>query len=740
MKTAVFGALISLASTGAWAQSAAAPQPLEVRRAAAPIRVDGALDEPAWQNALQIPLKYEWFPGNNTPATVETTCLVMFDATHLYVAFRAKDPQPGAIRGNLADRDAPFLDDTVGFMIDTFNDGRRAFQFRINARGVQMDAFNSDVEGSEDWSWDAIWDAKTRVSDEGYTVEVAVPFSSLRFQRTEAVQTWGFMAARDMPRSSRLRMRSTVTDRDRACLVCQFDKLTGFEGINPGRNVEFDPTVTAARTDARPSFPSGSFRNGEAEYAAGLSARWSVTPNVVVSGTVNPDFYQVEADSAQLDVNTRFQLFFPEKRPFFLEGADFFSTPIEAVFTRTVADPRWGVKLTGKEGPHAFGMSAAQDAVTGISLPGYEGSDFVSLDRRYVSNVFRYRRDIGANGSTIGALYAGREGGTYANRVGGLDANLRLSAADTIRIQWLGSHTEYPELVAAEAGVGDAPIRGGAYTVNYSHGARDWNWGSSVGAASPEFRADSGYMPQVGLRRYGARAFRIFSGGADRWFNQIVVGATADRTEDWNGERASWGCDFPVEYTGRWQMTIEYVAACNKEYYLGTTYDNWRHNLGWGIRPSGRFSLNASATVGGAVDFVNAQKADQKVLSAGGTFNLFGRLSGDVSHTYQALDVAAGRLFTANLTQGRLVYHLNIRTYVRAIFQYTDIDRTNGLTGVVPQADVRRLFTQWLFNYKLNPQTVLLAGYSDNSLAGPGLQLTRANRTFFLKIGYAWMM
>jgi hypothetical protein len=740
MKTlACVGVLLCVVSP-VFAQPAVSPQQFQVRRSDAPIRVDGTLDEPAWQHAIVIPLKYEWFPGNNTAATVETTCRITFDDTHFYVAFTAKDPQPGSIRANLADRDAPFLDDTVGFMVDTFNDGRRAFQFRVNARGVQMDAFNSDVEGSEDWSWDAIWDAKTRVDDQGYTVEIAVPFSSLRFQRTGAVQTWGFMASRDMPRSSRLRMRSTITDRDRACLVCQFDKLTGLEGINPGRNIELDPTVTAARTDTRQPFPGGDFRRGDADYAAGLSARWSVTPNVVVSGTLNPDFYQVEADSAQLDVNTRFQLFFPEKRPFFLEGADFFATPIEAVFTRTVADPRWGLKVTGKEGPHAFGIAAAQDAVTGISLPGYESSDFVSRDKRYLSNVFRYRRDVGTNGSTIGALYAGREGDAYANRVGGLDANLRLSAADTVRMQWLGSHTEYPDDVAAEAGAGADPIRGSAFTVNYSHGARIWNWRAAVGGISPEFRADSGYMPQVGLRRYSGAIGRNFSGGANRWFNQIYIGVGADRTEDWKGERASWGCDFPIEYSGRWQMTFSYNPACNKEYYLGNTYNNWRHNVSWSIRPSGQFSLNARATLGGAVDFVNAQKADQTVFSGGGTFNIFGRLSGDVSHTYQALNVAAGRLYTANLTQGRLVFHLNIRTYVRAIFQYTDIDRTNGLIGVVTQPDVRRLFTQWLFNYKLNPQTVLLVGYSDNSQGGQSLQLTRANRTFFLKIGYAWTM
>ncbi len=727
-----------LTAVSAFAQSPA-PRAFAVPKTDTAVRVDGVLDEAAWQRAAAIPLPYEWAPGNNTPAPVETTALVTYDSRFFYVAFRAADPDPGAIRANLADRDAPFLDDTVGFMLDTFNDGRRAFQFRINARGVQMDAVNSDVDGSEDWSWDAIWDAAARVTPEGYIVEVAVPFSSLRFARTSGPQTWGFTASRDLPRSSRIRMRSTFNDRSRACLICQFDRLTGLEGLEAGVNAELDPTITAARSDARTPFPSGRMTAGEADYEAGLSARWSVTPNLVLSGTLNPDFYQVEADAAQLDLNNRFQLFFPEKRPFFLEGADFFSTPLDVVFTRTVADPRWGAKLTGKEGPHAFGVSVAQDAVTGIILPGFETDDFLALNERHVSAIARYRRDLGANGSTVGLLYAGREGDRYANRVAGIDANLRLTQQDTLRVQVVGSDTEDPVVVSPPGLTVDPTKRGGAYAVRYSHNAQHWQWGLNTTGISPEFRADSGFMPQVGARFYSANLARVFIGGANRWFNEIVIGVSGDRTEDWQGDRVSWGCDVPLQYAGRWQMTLAYTPACNREYFAGRTYDNFRHNLEWSIRPSGAFSVRASMAAGGAVDYANARKADQTRVDVAGTFNLFGRLSGELGHTYQALDSGGGRLFTANLTQGRAVLHLNLRTFVRVIAQYTDIDRDPLRYVTVVPAKTRRLFTQWLFNYKINPQTVLLLGYSDQALGSPSVDLTRANRTFFVKMGYAWV-
>ena len=253
------------------------------------------------------------------------------------------------------DTDTLIQDDHVGLMLDTFNDERRAFQFRINPLGVQADAIFSEQDGVEDFSWDMIWKASaTRITDEGYVVEVALPLKQLRFQAGAAVQTWGFEAFRSWPRNVRHRLSSQPRDRDKGCLLCQENKITGFEGLAQGRNVELDPTATFSRTDQRlrRRRTPGS-RAVRARAMSGLTGRWSVTPNLTLNGTVNPDFSQVEADVAQLDVNQRFALFYPEKRPFFLEGVDFFTTPVQTVFTRTVADPTFGAKLTGKQGANA---------------------------------------------------------------------------------------------------------------------------------------------------------------------------------------------------------------------------------------------------------------------------------------------------------------------------------------------------------------------------------------------------
>ena len=347
--------------------------------------MNGVLDEEAWAVAQAIPLPFEWQPGDNIPAPVKTECLVTYDIHNLYIGFRCFDPEPKKIRAHLMDRDDTdtlILDDHLSFMVDAFNDERRAFQFRVNPMGVQADAIFSELEGYEDFSWDAIWSAAAKITDWGYAVEVAIPLSQLRFRKSEGPQTWGFSAERSWPRDARHRMTSHPRSRNVNCILCQFNKLTGFEGIVPGKNIELNPTFTASRTDAMDmaGYPDGSLERGKAADEVGLTAKWGITPNLILNATANPDFSQVEADVAQLEINRRFALFYPEKRPFFLEGADFFLTPVQAVFTRTVADPLWGTKLTGKSGRTAMGFFGAQDEITNLVFPSNQGTMQTSLE------------------------------------------------------------------------------------------------------------------------------------------------------------------------------------------------------------------------------------------------------------------------------------------------------------------------------------------------------------------------
>jgi hypothetical protein len=463
---------------------------------------------------------------DNAAPPVRTDCRVTYDPGNLFVACHAWDPKPAAIRAHLADRDDLDRlpgDDHVLLLLDPFNDNRHGFQFRVNAVGVQMDALFAPTEGIEDFSWDAIWESAGRIGDDGYVVEIRIPFRSLRFPARPGEQTWGMIIERSWPRSARHRIQSAPRDQADACVFCQANKLTGFAGITPGSNVELYPTLTSRRTDERASFPDGPLESGDLNVDPGLDLRWGVTPNLSLNATGNPDFSQVEADVAQLDVNTRFALFFPERRPFFLEGSDVFATPIQAVFTRTVADPTGGLKLTGKLGGAGIGVFTAHDRVTNLIFPANQGSAATSLETNTVTGVMRFRRDLG-RASNVGFLYTGREGvNGYANRVAGVDAFLQLTPSHSLSLQGLGSETGYPDAVASAFGQPTGRFTGTGVRAGYAYGTRNWAANLTLEALSPDFRADAGFVPRVDLRSAEGALTRTVWGGPGRPFTQQRV-------------------------------------------------------------------------------------------------------------------------------------------------------------------------------------------------------------------------
>jgi Domain of unknown function (DUF5916)/Carbohydrate family 9 binding domain-like len=710
-----------------------------VERAYSPITVDGALDEPAWGAATVVELAYETRPAENEPPAVRTQALLTYDDRHLYVGFRAHDPDPSAIRAHLTDRDSAFSDDFVGIVLDTFNDERRAFEFFVNPLGVQMDMFNDDVGGNEDESWDAIWDSAGRIGAEGYVVEIAIPWSSLRFPRTEGEQTWGFDALRFYPRSQRHRISSHPLDRNVTCYLCQASKMTGFAGITPGRNVEVTPTLTGIRTDRREDFPRGGFSEGEADTELGVTGRWGITPNLALNVALNPDFSQVEADAAQLDVNNQFALFFPEKRPFFLEGADFFTTPFNAVFTRNVADPSWGLKLTGKEGRNAVGVFVAEDERTNLILPGSQGSSEVSLVQPSTDAVVRLRRDFGAS-SAFGVLLTGREGDGYSNRLGGFDGLYRITQSDSIRLQLLRSRTDYPSrLGGGRFPAPRGPLDGHAAYLAYDHNSRNWNVFGRYEEVGEGFRADMGFLPKVDYELIVGGLERTWYGDGDDWLTSWSVGADWDQTRDQGGRLLERETEVTVEAEGPRQLFAFVQTGWRDRAFNGVTFDERYWSAFGEMDPTGDLYLSFFVRQGDEIDFANTRAGEILQLESSLRYDFGLHLRARISHILQRLDVPGGRLFEANLAQASLVYQFTVRTFLRAILQYTDVERAPGLYLAPVDASTERLFSQFLFSYKLNPQTVFFAGYSDNALGDERIDLTRQNRTLFLKLGYAWL-
>ncbi|MGH9868918.1 MAG: DUF5916 domain-containing protein [Candidatus Polarisedimenticolia bacterium] len=739
--------------------------PHRVPRAASPVKVDGLLDEPVWQEALKLELPWEVSPADNVPAAVTTQALLLYDDGYLYAAFRSQDPDPSAIRARLSDRDRAFQDDFVGIVIDTFNDERRAFEFFVNPLGVQMDLVQDDVNGTEDESWDAIWDSAGRVTEGGYDVEMAIPYTSLRFQKGSSDQVWGLDIVRAHPRDLRRLLALQPRDRNVSCYLCQVQKIVGFSGAEPGRNLEVSPTLTSVRTDAWGQDPAdtdtfGEMESGDPDTDLGVTARWGMTPNLTASGTINPDFSQVEADAAQLDVNEQFALFFPEKRPFFMEGADFFNTPLRAVHTRTVADPDWGAKLSGKEGRHALGAFVANDAITNLLIPGPQSSSSLSLENQEVTDaVLRYRMDMGKN-STLGAVFTGRSGGGYESWLTGVDALMRLTDTDTIRAQLLGSQTTYPD--DPNLGLSTDTLDDRAFLVNYDHFTRNWGTWARYSDLGPDFRADMGFIPQVGIRLPVAGAERYWIGSKDTWYSRINAGGDFDQTVDSEGILIEREFEGWSNVQGPMQSYLSLGGGQRLRGFRDDVFDQNFVNFYGEFQPASWTIVSLDAGVSHRVDFEFEDPADPGAARQGfetrvapwSRFHLGRRVRLELSHNYRTLENDDGYLFRANLSQLNLVYQLTLRAFFRAIVQVSDVrfnmDQYAGQCAdpafSCPTERARDTFAQLLFSYKINPQSVLFLGYTDtragalppvDPLGDESLQ--RIDRTFFAKVGYAWV-
>lgn len=750
--SAVFLVVVGASSGPAQAAAQAAAQDNEAASVVAegatyPVRpvegeivIDGVLDEPAWSSALTLSLDYETRPGENIDPPVETECLVAYSESTVYVAFRASDPDPGSIRARLSDRDIAWNDDFVGVVFDPFNDERRAFQFWSNPLGVQMDNFRDDVGGSSSDSWDAIWSSAGKIGSEGYVVEMAIPFNQLRFESGSGAQIWGFDAVRFYPRSQRHRIALQPVDRDVDCYLCQISKLEGFEGITSGRNFELVPTLVSGRTDERADFPLGDFNEGSVDNELGLTASWGVTPNVILNAAVNPDFSQVEADVAQLDVNQQFALFFPERRPFFLEGADFFDTPLNAVFTRNVADPDWGFKVSGKQGKNALGAFIARDAVTNLLFPGSQGSDAGSFDFASDDAALRYRRDFGS-ASAIGVLFTGREGGGYSNSVGGFDGLYRVGESDSISFQYLRSDTEYSPEIAAEFGQPSGAFSDDAIRLRYTRDTRELRLYAQYVDIGGDFRADLGFMPRVGTTfMLGGFERSWWAEGGKKW-TRFSIGGDWDSLEDEAGNVLEREIEGRIELSGPRQSFLFAGYGTRDRFFNGKVFPDQQFlNTYFEVQPTASVLFEFFGSRGDAIDFANTQEGEVLVLEPSFRFNLGLHLRVDLDHEHRKLDVAGGNLFTADLTQLRAVYQFNVRTFLRTILQYRAVDRAPELYTDPVDREFKSLFSQLLFSYKINPQTVLFVGYSDNRSGDQDISLTQRDRSVFLKLGYAWVL
>jgi hypothetical protein len=527
-------------------------------------------------------------------------------------------------------------------------------------------------------------------------------------------------------------------DRSNNCYLCQSLKITGFAGASPGRNLEVVPTLTASRTDVRDELPDGPLVEGDVDSELGVTARWGMTPNLTLSGAINPDFSQVEADARQLDINEPFALFYDEKRPFFMEGADYFDTPLDAVYTRMIRDPAWGLKLTGKEGPHTVGGYVVQDDVTNLIIPGSQGSDGTSVQTDNLSTVLRYEHDIG-NRHTLGALITNREGGDYYNRVAGIDGDFRISEQDRVMLQLLGSSTRYPDEVAAEFEQPTGDLDDVAAELVYEHQTRTVSWWGIYDDVGTDFRADLGFMPRVDYRFGEVGAGYTWNATPTSWYSRIDLDAELNHSEDQRGNLLEEEAAVEFSLQGPLESHATVEPSYRREGYGGEEFELSQLSLELSIKPNRDSQAWVAVAAGGQVDYTNVQKGDAVNLDLGLVYRLGRHLRFQLENLHETMDVDQGWLYQANIAQLEATWQLDVRTFIRAILQHVVYDYNTELYEDGRSTRDEELYAQLLFSYKVNPRTVVFVGYSEDARGDATYDLTPAIRSVFVKLGYAWV-
>jgi len=711
---------------------------VEIPRISERPTIDGIVETSEWESAVRIPVNIEVEPRDNVAADVSADALIMEDGEIIYVAFIAKDPDPEQIRGFYQDRDNGWDGDFMGIILDTFNDERRAFGFYVNPLGVQMDSVYDDINQREDESWNAIWDSVGQITETGYTVELAIPLKQLRFPEDDLLQTWGIDLYRYYPRDRSTEIHSQEINRDISCYLCQISKLEGFNDLERSRNLEIIPTFTSSSIEKRDPKISEDWNRENFDPDGSLDLRWGISQDTYLNATINPDFSQVEADSTQLDINNTFSLFFPERRTFFLDGADYFDTYENLVHTRNIASPEYGLKLTGKNGGHTYGIVAANDETTNFIIPRSLSSSIASIeDMKSKVAIGRYRRDIFEN-STVGVLVTDRRGGEYNNTVLSLDASIRPTDQDTISVQSMHSVSDYPVMIQNKYNQ-DASLSDNSHVFEYQHNDRRWDWRLGYYDWGDNFRADLGFINRVDFKHVVATLGHTWRWGGEGFFSRIRIAADYDRTEDQSGLQLEEETEFFLNMNGPMQSYLNGLFGGSETYWNGQYFDEQFNMINIGFAPRPNLNISSLIRYEDVVDFANTRLGYSKRWGPRIDYRLGRHFQINLSHQFQEFESEGRPLFKANLTDLRATYQFDARSFIRLTIQYANRER--NVDNYVRAIDKisRDLGTQVLYSYKVNAGTRFFIGYSDTGFQDDIYDsIEYTNRTFFAKFSYAW--
>lgn len=722
------------------------------------INIDGELNDELWSNALSIELDIVNSPWNNVPSPVKTTAKIIENGKFLYIAFIAYDPEPEKIQGFLTDRDKTWLQDTVGIKLDTHNNRRLNYSFFVNPYGVQNDATYNEITGQNNTSWDGLWYSFGKKTKQGYQVEIAIPYNILNFKADGKTKKWAIELVRIYPRDTSLRISHVPLERDNPCWLCQYPEAIGFEDAEIGKNLRLTPALTASKSENRDIYASSNLPsstwNADKDIEAGLDLRWGINANNLLNATLNPDFSTVESDSGQLNVNTNFSLFYEEKRAFFLDNSDYFSSDFDLIYTRNIADPDYGAKLTGRIDKHSYGAFITNDTETNILLPGNLQSSLMTLEQESHAGALRYRYDYN-NDLTIGSIATLRSSDDYHNYVVGLDARYRISQSSTIKAQVLNSETLYPK-VFSDNNANNNTFSDNAFKINFNHDSEYWLVNLDHQNIGVDFRADLGFMPKTDIKTDKVYVKRSFYSDQGSQWQEAGISGEWKIIHNTNNELIERVLTTSFNIDGPMQSYYELSVVHGEK--VGIRFDDSIADIDGNtssfnedqielygiIKPNTRTNLSLELTLGDKIDYANDRLGD--LIQIEGNFTVFitDHLEFDFYQTYSKLDAknssgSNSNVYIANISELRLSYQFDVQSYLKMSLVYNDVDRNPNNNSFINSTQNKDLSSQLIYAYKLNPQTVFFLGYSDNSFQDDDLtRLTRAERTFFTKVSYAW--
>ena len=709
-------ALISLAVLSAPAEEKL--EPLIPYKTDIPPVIDGKLDDPVWQKAPSETGFKTYHPDYGIAMVENSVVYYAYDRENLYFAFRCFDSQPDKIKATVNRRDNVRADDWICINLDSFNDHQSLYALYVNPLGIQMD---SRFEGGEeDFSVDIVWYSSGKIDDEGYAIELKIPFKSIRFSHKNPVEM-GVIFERCISRRSEAGTYPPLDPAQGPNFLTQTRTII-FHEIKHYTLFEILPAFTYSQTGMD---NEGEWVSAENERDISLTAKYGITSHLIFDGTYNPDFSQVEADAGQVDFNLRYALFFPETRPFFLEGLEKFNfggydsgDPIgEVVHTRTIVDPLVGLKLNGRIGEkNTIASIYALD-----ELPDTEAEEQAHF------GIFRYKRALSKD-SFLGAFYTGRERATGFNRVAGVDGQIRLNKASIFGYHLFGSQTKLDQ--ASERNDGHA------LGLHYFYNTRNWILQLGLQDVGENFQTETGYITRTGLTRFRSGVLRMFYPKSkivkriDPMIHSIQIkDKSSGLYETFNSLdlRLLFPRNSMLLFGGRYATEV----------FLGERFNTSKVRLTGSSQFTKKLSFALSYTYGNKIRYLaDPYQGSGSDSAAEIIYQPSQKLHFILSFTYSDFyrDFDSVKEFDYTIIRSRNIFQVNKYLFFRGIVEYNSFRK--------------RLMTDFLASFTYIPGTVIHVGYGSlyekvewaGSEYVPSDRFLETKRGFFFKASFLWRL